>query len=442
MECNKDEALRSRDLAEQKFLQHDLVGAKKFALKAQYLFPNLEGLPQLMAVIDVHIVEQQKVNGVEVNWYGILQTDATADEATIRKQYRKLALILHPDKNKAVGAEGAFKLISEAWGVLSDKEKKAAHDARRVNSYKTPQSMSTKTSNGFCNFNHFSTWCQRRPAHKSNSFWTECSFCKMQLEYLRVHENKKLSCPSCGKLFLGAEMPETSGTSFSHLSEQSTRRAGSSCPQENPNSVRKDGFSRPENPGAAHSGSNFSFQWGNHRHAAAKYVAEKATAEMVHQTYETVRRERVKAQKEAREKVAKERMEAEKEARRREHRDRKQKRKKEHQAKVALHAKKAFDNLFSREPVYSSSFECERSDAVSSMSSKDVENGNADSNCPPGTIDHQQGQEPCIGEGGNISPSAKASKAFAVQEQTSIDSTNAYDSQDVFSFSKRLKVDA
>ena len=156
MQCNnKDEAQRSRAIAEQKFLQHDLVGAKCSALKAQCLCPELEGIPQFLAVLDVYIVAQKKkVDGVKANWYEILQIDADADQAMIRKQYRKLALILHPDKNKAMGAEGAFKLVSEAWHVLSDKEKKADHDAKRMAS-----TSRSPTSNPMRGFYHFTPSC-------------------------------------------------------------------------------------------------------------------------------------------------------------------------------------------------------------------------------------------------------------------------------------------
>lgn len=69
------------------------MGAQKFALKAHHLYPELDGLAQMMAALEVHIAAENKVNG-DMDWYGILNVNQFADEATVRKQYRKLALQL------------------------------------------------------------------------------------------------------------------------------------------------------------------------------------------------------------------------------------------------------------------------------------------------------------------------------------------------------------
>ncbi|XP_050216567.1 meiotically up-regulated gene 184 protein [Mercurialis annua] len=59
-----------------------------------------------------------------IDWYRILGVKEDADIDVIRKRYRKLALQLHPDKNKHPKAEIAFKLVLEAYSCLSDNVKR------------------------------------------------------------------------------------------------------------------------------------------------------------------------------------------------------------------------------------------------------------------------------------------------------------------------------
>jgi len=51
-----------------------------------------------------------------------------AKESEINSAYKKLALKLHPDKNKAPDAEAAFKLVSAAKTCLSDAQTRAYYD--------------------------------------------------------------------------------------------------------------------------------------------------------------------------------------------------------------------------------------------------------------------------------------------------------------------------
>ncbi|KAL5077753.1 hypothetical protein RYX36_016737 [Vicia faba] len=67
-----------------------------------------------------------------MDWYDILRVSPFADEETVKKQYGKLALTLHPDKNESLRAEGAFKLVSEAWSLLSDKTKRLEYNQNRM----------------------------------------------------------------------------------------------------------------------------------------------------------------------------------------------------------------------------------------------------------------------------------------------------------------------
>ncbi|WMV21198.1 hypothetical protein MTR67_014583 [Solanum verrucosum] len=131
MECNKDEAVRAKEIAEQKLTEKDIAGAQKFALKAQKMYPGLDGLSQFLEVVNVYVAHEKKTRG-EVDFYGVLSLEPSADDETVRKQYKKLALALHPDKNKSVGADGAFKIVSEAWSALYDRSKRMMSDKKRA----------------------------------------------------------------------------------------------------------------------------------------------------------------------------------------------------------------------------------------------------------------------------------------------------------------------
>lgn len=63
------------------------------------------------------------------DYYEVLGVDRKADEDTIKKAYRKLALENHPDRNPGnAEAEKRFKDAAEAYAVLSDAEKRKRYD--------------------------------------------------------------------------------------------------------------------------------------------------------------------------------------------------------------------------------------------------------------------------------------------------------------------------
>ena len=62
------------------------------------------------------------------DYYEVLGVGKDADPDAIKKAYRKLAIQLHPDRNKAPDAEERFKELSEAYAVLADPDKKARYD--------------------------------------------------------------------------------------------------------------------------------------------------------------------------------------------------------------------------------------------------------------------------------------------------------------------------
>ncbi|MGH8965944.1 MAG: molecular chaperone DnaJ, partial [Actinomycetes bacterium] len=69
---------------------------------------------------------------IEKDFYAELGVSSTASADDIKRAYRKLARQLHPDANPGdARAEARFKSVSEAYGVLSDPDKRKQYDEAR-----------------------------------------------------------------------------------------------------------------------------------------------------------------------------------------------------------------------------------------------------------------------------------------------------------------------
>ncbi|XP_062225459.1 uncharacterized protein LOC133924095 [Phragmites australis] len=280
-----DEALKAKNVAESKFHARNIRGARKYAIKAQTLCPSLDGISQMVSTLEVHLAAGSKIDG-ESDWYKILSLSAFADEEEVKKQYSKLALLLHPDRNKSVGAEEAFKLISEAWGVLSDNNRKILYDEKRRNH------SVVNVTNGICAYDKKANKRAQKnaaaaaavsaaaeattPPVRVDTFWTSCNHCRMQYEYLRIYLNHNLLCPNCHHAFLAAETGfpcNGSSSSFSWSTKQQRQ------PNQNSNMHSYGSTSRTSSiPGPGHGGhqqdntydsyNNQSFQWNQYSKTA------------------------------------------------------------------------------------------------------------------------------------------------------------------------------
>ncbi|KAE9602278.1 hypothetical protein Lal_00049627 [Lupinus albus] len=168
MDGNKDDALKCFNIGKKAFESGDRTRALKFLTKARRLDPTLP-LDHLFSTLEnddstfktasptpntrsgasspkhsdqssfrrrasattdssssVTYTEEQVAVVREIrrkkNYYEILGLEKNCTVEDVRKAYRKLSLKVHPDKNKAPGAEEAFKAVSKAFQCLSDEE--------------------------------------------------------------------------------------------------------------------------------------------------------------------------------------------------------------------------------------------------------------------------------------------------------------------------------
>ncbi|KAM7518509.1 hypothetical protein LguiB_017471 [Lonicera macranthoides] len=227
------EAERLLGIAEKLLQNRDLNGSRDFAILAQETEPLLDGSDQILAVVDVLLAAEKRINNYH-DWYSILQLDRRYDDLDlIKRQYRRLALLLHPDKNKFPFSDAAFKLVADSWNVLSDPSKKSMYDneftrfakvdlsaMRKQREYE--QSLQNQNQNQhhqnqtFVNVNMNDPVQQNKlpvrrtapaPATRSSNFWTACPYCYHLYEYPRVYEGCCLRCVNCQRAFHAAVVP-------------------------------------------------------------------------------------------------------------------------------------------------------------------------------------------------------------------------------------------
>ncbi|KAI1106432.1 DUF1977-domain-containing protein [Jackrogersella minutella] len=88
-------------------------------------------------------------------FYDILDLETvrtTCTDSDIKKAYRKQSLLTHPDKNGHEHADEAFKMVSRAFGVLGDKEKREKFDRFGTDPDSRFESARAQAGNPFSGF--------------------------------------------------------------------------------------------------------------------------------------------------------------------------------------------------------------------------------------------------------------------------------------------------
>ncbi|OMP00079.1 hypothetical protein COLO4_12930 [Corchorus olitorius] len=120
-------AEKAKQAAEESFKLGNPAMAVEQAFAALDLNPKLPMVQNYITAYLVHSFAsiltfcKKKKKDDTLVLYSILfieDCSADVDEATIRKHYKEIALSVHPDKNDSAAAEGAFKIVRQAYETL------------------------------------------------------------------------------------------------------------------------------------------------------------------------------------------------------------------------------------------------------------------------------------------------------------------------------------
>lgn len=179
----EEEAIRLKILAEEKFNSSDLNAAQEYSDRAHRLCPAVEGVAEMATAFRIlRVAADTATPDSDPDWYKILDLEPFSHINSIRKQYKNLALILHPDKNSLEASGEAFKLVNDAFQVLSDRARRKEFDIK------------------------LRVALQAGATAAEDTFWTNCSHCRLLHEFERKYIGQSLVCPSCRNSFKAVEV--------------------------------------------------------------------------------------------------------------------------------------------------------------------------------------------------------------------------------------------
>ncbi|XP_062453514.1 dnaJ homolog subfamily C member 14 [Rhea pennata] len=153
----------------------------------------------------------------ELNPFQVLGLEATASDAELKKAYRRLAMLVHPDKNEHPRAEEAFKVLRAAWDIVSNPEKRKEYEIKRMAESELTRSMSeflTRLQDDLkeamntmmcskCQGKHKRFEMDRDPLHarycaecsklhpaEEGDFWAESSMLGLKITYFAMMDGK------------------------------------------------------------------------------------------------------------------------------------------------------------------------------------------------------------------------------------------------------------
>uniref|UniRef100_A0A8C2MZQ6 J domain-containing protein n=1 Tax=Cricetulus griseus TaxID=10029 RepID=A0A8C2MZQ6_CRIGR len=145
----------------------------------------------------------------ELNPFHVLGVEATASDMELKKAYRQLAAMVHPDKNHHPRAEEAFKVLRAAWDIVRSPERMAENELiRSVNEFlwtlqdDLKEAMNTLMCSR-CQGKHrrfevdrepksarYCAECNRLHPAEEGDFWAESSMLGLKITYFALMNGK------------------------------------------------------------------------------------------------------------------------------------------------------------------------------------------------------------------------------------------------------------
>uniref|UniRef100_A0A8D0BCW9 DnaJ heat shock protein family (Hsp40) member C14 n=1 Tax=Salvator merianae TaxID=96440 RepID=A0A8D0BCW9_SALMN len=153
----------------------------------------------------------------ELNPFQVLGVEATSSDAELKRAYRQLAVLVHPDKNKHPRAEEAFKVLRAAWDIVSNPERRKEYEIKRMAETELTKSMNDLLSKlqddlkeamntmmcNKCQGKHkrfemdrdplnarYCAECSKLHAAEEGDFWAESSMLGLKITYFAMMDGK------------------------------------------------------------------------------------------------------------------------------------------------------------------------------------------------------------------------------------------------------------
>uniref|UniRef100_UPI00398ED9FD dnaJ homolog subfamily C member 14 n=1 Tax=Pristiophorus japonicus TaxID=55135 RepID=UPI00398ED9FD len=149
--------------------------------------------------------------------FKVLGVEVMATDVELKKAYRQLAVLVHPDKNRHPQSEEAFKVVRAAWDIVSNPERRKEYDIKRAAESELHRSMNeflTKLQDDLkeamntmmcskCDGKHkrfemdrdpqaarYCAECNKRHSVEDGDFWAETSMLGLKITYFAMMDGK------------------------------------------------------------------------------------------------------------------------------------------------------------------------------------------------------------------------------------------------------------